>query len=170
MPKQYFDHHKLLVHAIYLLNQESISNEMIDNANTYLKEYVCRFQVLYGEIHMSHNLHLLLHLLEMVKRFGPLWVTSCFPFENMNGVIKSLVHGTRYPVLQIYSSISLLFNYSEIKKKYLVPDSIVINFCAILDSKSRLCPPEEEDCPNYGSYVQKLKTNINKIHQSARDI
>jgi transposase InsO family protein len=32
----------------------------------------------------------------------------------------------------------------------------------------RGCPPEEEDCPNYGSYVQKLKTNINKIHQSAR--
>ena len=32
----------------------------------------------------------------------------------------------------------------------------------------RGCPLEEEDCPNYGSYVQKLKTNINKIHQSAR--
>ena len=32
----------------------------------------------------------------------------------------------------------------------------------------RGCPPEEEDCPNYGRYVQKLKTNINKIHQSAR--
>ena len=32
----------------------------------------------------------------------------------------------------------------------------------------RGCPPEEEDCPNCGSYVQKLKTNINKIHESAR--
>ena len=30
------------------------------------------------------------------------------------------------------------------------------------------CPPKNEDCSNYGRYVQKLKTNINKIHQSVR--
>ena len=138
MPEQYFNHHKLLVHAIYLLNQNSISNQMIDKAELYLKEYVSRFSDLYREIHMSCNLHLLLHLPEIVRRFGPLWVTSCFPFENMNGIIKSFVHGTRYSELQIYSSIMLLLNYSEIKKKYLVPESIVSHYCEILESKSRL--------------------------------
>ena len=80
---------------------------MIEKATTLLNEFVSQFSHLYGEKHMSCNLHLLLHLPEVVKRFGPLWVTSCFLFENMNEVLKRLVHSTKYAELQISSSISL---------------------------------------------------------------
>ena len=104
LPPLFFNHHKLLVFAIYLLNQESISKEMVEKADACIKEYVSEFTNLYGERHMSCNLHLLLHLAEIVRRFGPLWVTSCFEFENLNGVLKSLVHGTKYAEIQIYSS------------------------------------------------------------------
>ncbi|POG76838.1 hypothetical protein GLOIN_2v1451707, partial [Rhizophagus irregularis DAOM 181602=DAOM 197198] len=34
------------------------------------------------------NLHLLLHLYECAKDFGPLYAFWCFLFERMNGVLK----------------------------------------------------------------------------------
>ena len=36
MDEKYFNHHKLLVFAIYLLNQTSISSEMIEKRQNYL--------------------------------------------------------------------------------------------------------------------------------------
>ena len=117
MENIYFNHHKLLVYGIYLLNQNSVSNEMIDHASLLLEEYVSQFGTLYGDQHMSLNIHLLLHLPQIVKRLGPLWTTSCFHFEDLNGILKRLVHGTKYADLQIYSAVSMFFNQSILKKK-----------------------------------------------------
>ena len=134
----YLNHHKLLVFGIYLLNQNSVSNDMIEQASLLLREYVLQFSTLYGLRHMSCNLHLIQHLPEIVKRFGPLWVTSCNAFENMNGVLKSLVHETKYAEIQIHSSLSLFLNQSEIKRKYLISGTPVESFCKLLESKARL--------------------------------
>lgn len=34
------------------------------------------------------------HLVGMVRRYGPLWTHSCFPFESFNSYLISLIHGT----------------------------------------------------------------------------
>ena len=34
---------------------------------------------------MTINVHSLLHLPHVVKKLGPLWGHSCFPFESING-------------------------------------------------------------------------------------
>ena len=39
---------------------------------------------------MTFNVHSMTHL---VKMWGPLWTHSCFPFEDANGKIKSLLKG-----------------------------------------------------------------------------
>jgi hypothetical protein len=39
------------------------------------------------------NVHNILHLPAMVKKWGPLWGWSCFPFESYNGDIIACVHG-----------------------------------------------------------------------------
>ena len=44
---------------------------------------------------MTINVHTLLHLVEDVRSLGPLWCHSCFAFENMNGVLKELFHGSQ---------------------------------------------------------------------------
>ncbi len=41
------------------------------------------------------NVHMLRHLPDCVEQWGPLWAYSCFHFENINGVLKKLFHGTR---------------------------------------------------------------------------
>ncbi|KAJ8685194.1 hypothetical protein QAD02_020987 [Eretmocerus hayati] len=62
MDEKYFNHHKLLVYGLHLLNQNSISSEMIDLAEKLLNEYVLQFADLYGEAFMTCYLHLLFHL------------------------------------------------------------------------------------------------------------
>ena len=47
------------------------------------------------EQHMTINLHSLLHLSDNVRELGPLWSHSCFPFENMIGIMKTLYHGSQ---------------------------------------------------------------------------
>lgn len=44
---------------------------------------------------MSENVHLLLHLPEVVKDLGPLFAHSCFPYEAANGEVLKLFHGSQ---------------------------------------------------------------------------
>ena len=48
-----------------------------------------------GEKFQTFNCHSLLHLADDVKQRGPLWTHSCFPFEDYNGDLKDLFHGTQ---------------------------------------------------------------------------
>ena len=41
------------------------------------------------------NVHLLSHLTDCVRDWGPLWSYSCFTFESANNSLKKLFHGTK---------------------------------------------------------------------------
>lgn len=44
---------------------------------------------------MTLNLHNIgEHLSSYVRKLGPLWAWSCFPFEDMNGSLLEQVHGS----------------------------------------------------------------------------
>lgn len=49
------------------------------------------------------NIHLLRHLGGCVRSWGPLWAYSTFPFENVNGHLKALFHGTKDMSKQVYT-------------------------------------------------------------------
>lgn len=76
--------------------------------------FVRQFQELYGLRNMSFNVHCLIHLPDVVLLIGPLWVASCFGFENLNGQLCRLVHGTRFAGLQIQSNLGLLRNMTSV--------------------------------------------------------
>ena len=48
------------------------------------------------------NAHRLRHYVYFVRRFGPLWVYSCFGFETMNGCLTNMIHGTKHIAEQVY--------------------------------------------------------------------
>lgn len=108
MQEPYLGNFKKLVCGVALLNQESVSNSDIELARKILTSFVRQFQELYGLRNMSFNCHCVLHLADTVLMFGPLWVSSCFPFENINGLLARLVHGTRYAGCQIQSNLGIL--------------------------------------------------------------
>lgn len=85
---------------------------------SFVLQFVCMFSALYGEKHMSANLHQLLHLTDMVRGLGPLWVYSCFPLEDFNGRLLKLFHGTQHPELQIVNAVGTLVKLPELNFKY----------------------------------------------------
>ena len=44
---------------------------------------------------------------EDVRNLGPLWTHSTFPFENLNGELLKLFHGTQNIVFQIVSAVNI---------------------------------------------------------------
>lgn len=107
----FFQHYMLLVEAIYLSSRESVSPAMLNKSTALLTYFVSMYEVYYGERHMSANLHQLLHLPEVVRDLGPLWVYSCFSFEDVNGQLVKLFHGTQHP--QIQNDKQCKFNHTE---------------------------------------------------------
>lgn len=135
LDEPYFKHHTLLVLGISLLCQSSISLEELDVASRALDEYVRRFEVLYDRRNMTNNVHQLLHLAETVRQFGPLWTTSCFPFEDLNGRLKRLVHGSNSAQLQVYSGAAKFLHLATLKNDILVEGRPAYEFCENLDTK-----------------------------------
>lgn len=72
-----------------------MKSEEINLADTYLYLFVDQVEDLYGLDKCSYNMHQLLHLARHVKMWGPLWSWSAFPFEDGNGYLVRMAHGTK---------------------------------------------------------------------------
>lgn len=59
--------------------------------------FIKTFIKLYG-IHVSHNVHSLFHLVDDVRRFGPLDDFSAFKFENYMQTLKKLLRKSEKPL------------------------------------------------------------------------
>lgn len=118
LPSVYFVHYCALVCAISILLSNDISEMELARANVLLCQFYSHVTALYGRSSRyttmkscivcdagvillagahanSMNIHLLKHLTDHVKNWGPLWSYSCFGFESVNGDVKKLFHGTR---------------------------------------------------------------------------
>ncbi|XP_063959922.1 uncharacterized protein LOC135155125 [Lytechinus pictus] len=107
MPVPYMKHWYLLVFALHVLLQSNVSRDMIDQAELALKKFVIGVETLYGKEHITFNVHLLTHLPDTVRDWGPLWAASAFSFEANNGKLLKFFHGTQYVPQQITQSFLL---------------------------------------------------------------
>lgn len=62
LPPLYFHHYTLLVCAMHVLLQDSLSSTQIDAAESMLSDFVTVLPELYGERSCTNNAHLLTHL------------------------------------------------------------------------------------------------------------
>ena len=56
---------------------------------------------------MTLNINSLLHLPDSVADLGPLWSSSCFPFENANGDLLKLINESQNVDMQIINAINI---------------------------------------------------------------
>ncbi|KAK3920919.1 Capsid protein, partial [Frankliniella fusca] len=141
MPDNNFLNMVDLVDGVSILNSDSISHKDIAYAGLVLTRFCKAFQDLYGKRHMSSNFHLLRHLHENVRDLGPLFFTSCFTFEDLNGKLANLAHGTRHAGLKIAKHLN---SFSELDLKVSeLPDGLPKKFCETLSRKSRLFVTEK---------------------------
>lgn len=104
-----FHHYALFVDAIYILHKDEITYADLVTATNFLDKFVANFAFFYGIEFMSYNVHALLHLGECVRNLGPLFESSCFPLEALNGIIKAWIKGSRYAHLKILN----FLNYAQ---------------------------------------------------------
>ncbi|XP_051807764.1 uncharacterized protein LOC127535044 isoform X2 [Acanthochromis polyacanthus] len=158
LQQRYFRHLSLLVSSVFILLKEQITFDEINKADEMLFEFVARVQLIYGEAQMTSNVHLLTHLCKSVKLWGPLWAHSAFVFENANGCLLKLVHGTKSIAMQVatkfllFKSIPILtthFAVSDNVKKFCLVDGRLKGAksypdCTVLDNGRVMKTTEEE--------------------------
>ncbi|KAJ1520417.1 hypothetical protein ONE63_003549 [Megalurothrips usitatus] len=109
----------LLVISMHILLSEKITKEDLKAAEIMLRCFVRDFANLYGEKYCTYNIHNLLHYSLLVERWGPLWATSAFIFEDYNGFLKNHIFGSKHYArellnnLQIIQSVTILENIVE---------------------------------------------------------
>lgn len=105
LPEKYFHHFMLLVVALFTLLKDCIRNDELQEADAMLQLFVKQMSPLYSDRDLTYNVHQLLHLVLSVRRWGPLWATSAFRFENENGFIAKSVHGTKHMGQEIVNNL-----------------------------------------------------------------
>ena len=70
-----------------------------------LKNFHVQLRSLYGEHYQTFNAHSILRLVFCVKNLGPLLSFSCFSYEDYNGDLRNLFHGTQHVALQVITAV-----------------------------------------------------------------
>ncbi|XP_077988120.1 uncharacterized protein LOC144442615 [Glandiceps talaboti] len=125
LPVVYLNHWFLLVFTIHCLLDKDVSRESANQAGRAICKFVARVEQLYGKENMTFNVHILLHLTDSVRNWGPLWATSSFAFESNNGMIMKLFKGTQSVPFQICNTFCLWKDLSRRAVTTLGDDSIL---------------------------------------------
>ncbi|XP_011688165.1 PREDICTED: uncharacterized protein LOC105450146 [Wasmannia auropunctata] len=91
----------LLIRSLYTLLKTEITEAELRSTEYDLLQFVGECQILYGTSAMTFNVHSLLHVVQSVKKSGPLWATSAFPFENGIYLCKKWLNGPRIVSIQL---------------------------------------------------------------------
>ena len=121
LPSEYVHHWSLLVLSIHALLSNNLPKLVLPLVSDSLQQFYSLTPQLYGIESCTANLHSIIHLTKFVELWGPLWTHSLFGFENMNGHIRQLFHGTRQVLDQLVFSIkaeqSLLFKTYKLNER-----------------------------------------------------
>ncbi|CAH1102780.1 unnamed protein product [Psylliodes chrysocephalus] len=110
--KAIYEHFLLLHFGISILcSKQHISTKGYTLAENVLINFVKHSRHIYGLEFLIYNIHLLLHITDDVKEYGPLDSFSTFPFENTLGQLKNLIRSPNKPLQQIHRRLTEL-NYS----------------------------------------------------------
>lgn len=103
LPKKIYKHFLLLHASIFILSRDNISEEDLVQAEYMLRQFVISSisKDLYGKSFLIYNVHNLLHLVDDVRRHGPLHKFSAFPFENKLASLKRAIRGKNKPLQQL---------------------------------------------------------------------
>lgn len=132
----YFQHFLLLVEGIFLLLQDSISPDDLSKSEKLIQHFCFMFGQLYGARYELINVHSLLHLPDVVRDLGPLYCYSLFGFEDLNGNLLKLVHGTQQTQMQIVNAVSVLQKLPEMAFTCLEEESEAHDFYCRLSKNS----------------------------------
>lgn len=178
MEEKYFQHWCSLVIAISILFGNNITEEELDQATLLIDYFLQNFNEFYGLFHfpfphfffakkkntignrwMSINIHHLKHLVHYVKKYGPLWSISCFPFESLNFLIGNLIHGTGHVLSQVrFHFLPPTFFFRIFEKFFEKPK--LIPGCLLLQRKGMLPKMKQEMSDGAVAFCTNMERTI----------
>ena len=127
LPSEYVHHWSLLVFAMHVLTGSEVEVQLLPVVDTAITTFYALIPSLYGPQACTANMHSLTHLTDFVRKWGPLWAYSLFGFENMNGHIRKMFHGTRQIVDQLVFFVKVEQSlYFQIKNQH----TLAVDFLA----------------------------------------
>ncbi|GET58569.1 hypothetical protein GLOIN_2v1786147 [Rhizophagus irregularis DAOM 181602=DAOM 197198] len=100
-------------------------SENLNDAHEHLIEILKLIKTNYGEVSITPNLHLSLHLNKCCKDYGPLYSFWYFSFERMNGILGSLPNSRRKIEPEI---MRFMMQSSQIERRF---NTLALNHQAI---------------------------------------
>lgn len=132
LPLDALESYGLFVPTIHMLLRAHITEEELIQCKIDLIQFVAHCQVWYGEEFMTFNVHCLLHLVDSVKKNGPLSVCSAFGFESNIGPLKQSVTGSKGVSEQIANRALQLSTFKNIAVPAITDNVNVYEFCSTI--------------------------------------
>ena len=118
--------------ATRLLSDQNILPKNLEIAEELIRMFFSNFTELYGDESQSFNFHTMRHLVEQVRRLGPLWLFTCFCFEGANHELMSALRGTiKHPEKMATRFLEKQLNYAEYKAKNKETKNCLDNFTCV---------------------------------------
>lgn len=146
-----------------------------------LKKYVKLFQTYFGKKNLMSKVHLVTHLLQVLRNWGPLWVHEAFIFEARNKRIIDFITSPHAQTNQVATrflmhKFSITFLHDETvspaTKKFIVNllripignDRVDIK---THDQSHQSQPPSHQTSRNQQSQPPKSQYNMSRSHPAA---
>lgn len=91
----------MTLHVIMRILSSEELHEHLAYAQHMISFFIKTFIKLYGIRNVSHNVHNLVHLVDDVKRYGPVDIFSAFKFENYMQILKKYLRKAEKPLQQV---------------------------------------------------------------------
>ena len=123
-------HWIILVESLYILLQMDITHEEIIKVDEMLYIFVANVEKFYTKAAMTYNIHQLLHVIQSVVDWGPLWAHSSYCFESANYVLLTAIKCAKGVKQQIIRFINIHY-ITRILEEKVIPISsyIVKEYC-----------------------------------------
>lgn len=112
---QYKNLIRLVIFFEVILSKE-INFDKLDLAQNLIQEFVKEINVIYKDNILLTGVHELLHLVECTRKFGPLNLINCFPFEELNRKFLGFIKGKDLigeEFIKIFSTLQTLCNLND---------------------------------------------------------
>lgn len=126
VPKDVYTNFMALHTSMVILLSPNLQS-YVNYAKDLLEYFVKTFQFIYGQEHVSHNVHGLLHICEDYKYFGPLDNCSAFIFENYMKELKSKIRKHEKPLQQLTNRYTEIYNQEHFNSSNDLPQQTILS-------------------------------------------
>lgn len=116
MSHERYENIKKLILFLETILSRKIKIERLKKVEKFLIEFVSELESLYTKSIMLSGVHELLHLTDCTFDFGPLNLTNCFQYEEMNRKLMRIIHGNDLigeEIIKVYLGMQILSTYSN---------------------------------------------------------